>query len=152
MFFALSLLMEMLWILPLHLYWNYDPLMKASIFNVVMSQNQILIIIPLLHFAGNSNYGPNEPNSTDCTKFVQKLNILFINLKIENCFCGRVDFFSSSIQKRSHYGITIYERSGYLRNSYVYLQSKKYFLIKKSYGKTAKKEYCCSVKVTELGL
>ena len=99
--------------------------MKASIFDVVMSQNKILIITPLLHFAGNSNYGPNEPNSIDCTKFVQELNTLFINLKIENCFCGRVDSLLSNTQKRSHYGITFYERSGYLRNSYVYLQSKK---------------------------
>lgn len=109
--------------------------MKASIFDVVMSQNKILIITPLLHFAGNSNYGPNEPNSIDCTKFVQELNTLFINLKIENCFCGRVDSLSSSTQKRSHYGITFYERSGYLRNSYVYLQSKKYFLMKKELQK-----------------
>ena len=91
--------------------------MKALIFDVVMSQNKILIINPLLYFAGNSNYGPNEPNSIDFTKFVQELNTLFMNLKIENYFCGRVDSLSSSTQKRSHYGITFYERSGYLRNS-----------------------------------
>ena len=100
-----------------------------------MSQNKILIITPLLHFSCNSNYDPNEPNSIDCTKFVQELNTLFINLKIENCFCGRVDSLLSNTQKRSHYSITFYEGSGYLRNSYVYLQSKKYFLMKKELQK-----------------
>lgn len=116
---------------------------EGSIFDIVMSQNKILIITPLLPFSCNSNYDPNEPNSIDCTKFVQELNTLFINLKIENCFCGIHKAIHNTIQynllsntqKRSHYSITFYERSGYLRNSYVYLQSKKYFLMKKELQK-----------------
>ena len=46
----------------LHLYWSQDPLLKASIFNVVMPRNRFQVIISFLHFADSSDYDVNDPN------------------------------------------------------------------------------------------
>ena len=60
--FTLCLLVGVVQKQQLHLYWSLDPLLKTSIFNVVMPRNRFQVIIAFLHFAGNSDYGVNGPN------------------------------------------------------------------------------------------
>ena len=60
--FILCLLMGVVQKPQLHLYWIQDPLLKASIFNVVIPRNRFQVIIAFLHFAGNSDYDVNDPN------------------------------------------------------------------------------------------
>ena len=60
--FTLCLLMGVVQKPQLHLYWSQDPLLKASIFNVVMPRNRFQVIMAFLHFADNSDYDVNDPN------------------------------------------------------------------------------------------
>ena len=41
-----------------HLYWSQNPLLKASVYNVVMPRNRFQIIHAFLHFADNTYYDP----------------------------------------------------------------------------------------------
>lgn len=43
-------------------YWSTNPLIKTPIFNEVMSRNRFQAIFEFLHFNGNSNYNPNDPD------------------------------------------------------------------------------------------
>ena len=60
--FTLYLLMEVVKKPQLHLYWSQNPLLKASLFNVVMPRNRFQVIIAFLHFADNSDYDVKDTN------------------------------------------------------------------------------------------
>ena len=54
----------------LHLYWSQNPLLKASVFRVVMPINRFQAIIAFLHFGNNRDYDSNDSNRA---RFVQGL-------------------------------------------------------------------------------
>ena len=60
--FTICLLMEVVQKPKLHLYWSWDPLLKDSIFNVIMPRNRFQAIITFLHFADSRDYDLNESN------------------------------------------------------------------------------------------
>ena len=79
--FALCLLMGVVQKPQLHLYWSLDPLLNASIFNVVMPRNQFQVIIAFLHFADNSDYGVNDPNRDRLHKVRDVIEYIFDKFK-----------------------------------------------------------------------
>ena len=79
--FTLCLLMGVVQKPQLYLYWSLDPLLKASIFNVVMPRNRFQVIIAFLHFADNSDYGVNDPNCDRLYKVRDVIEYIFDRFK-----------------------------------------------------------------------
>ena len=113
-------------------YWSTNRLLKGSIFNSVMPRNCFQSILQFLHFANNSKYNTNDPNCDRLYKvrplvqyLISKFKRVYISIDEElHLWKGKRLFKQYIPLKRERFGIKmfcVYETTGYLWNSYVYL-------------------------------
>ena len=81
-FLALSLLMGIVQKPAVYFYWSQNPILKASVYNVVMPRNPFQIIHAFLHFADNTYYDPTDPKHDRLYRPVQLLNTLYIDVNV----------------------------------------------------------------------